>query len=161
MDNLSSRTSRHRVSDPTKESSSLIEGPDCPPNATSAGARRLKVPLGRSPNAEPPAACGQTLCISSGMSVGKDWLTWAHQATLQIALTTPLDPSTFQRQPMNLVVVVDHSGSMASDGRLDKVKAGLHTMITNLQDTDRLAIVQFDDQIDVLFPFVSGIFAAR
>jgi Ca-activated chloride channel family protein len=53
---------------------------------------------------------------------------------------------------MDLVVVVDHSGSMASDGRLDKVKAGLHTMIDHLQDTDRLAIVEFDDRVDVDAP---------
>jgi Ca-activated chloride channel family protein len=100
-------------------------------------------------NATPPAACGNALCAVSGISVGRDWLTGAHQATLQISLTTPVDPSTFHRLPMNLVVVVDHSGSMASDGRLDKVKAGLHTMIDNLRDEDRLALVEFDDIVDV------------
>ncbi|HEU4730280.1 MAG TPA: VWA domain-containing protein, partial [Kofleriaceae bacterium] len=36
-----------------------------------------------------------------------------------------------------------------SDGRLDKVKVGLHTMIDHLLDEDRLAIVEFDDQVDV------------
>jgi Ca-activated chloride channel family protein len=100
-------------------------------------------------NAPPPAACGQILCLSSGMSVGRDWITGAHQATLQIALDTTVDPSTVSRLPMNLVVVVDHSGSMASDGRLDKVKGGLHTMIDNLHDDDRLAIVEFDDTVNV------------
>jgi Ca-activated chloride channel family protein len=100
-------------------------------------------------NAMPAAACGNVLCAVSGMSVGRDWLTGAHQATLQISLTTPVDPATFHRLPMNLVVVVDHSGSMASDGRLDKVKAGLHTMIDNLHDEDRLALVEFDDIVDV------------
>src|SRR5215831_10210446 len=53
---------------------------------------------------------------------------------------------------MNLVVVVDHSGSMASDGRLTKVKAGLHTMIDKLQDEDRLAIVEFDDRVAIDAP---------
>jgi Ca-activated chloride channel family protein len=100
-------------------------------------------------NAHPPASCGTELCIASGMSLGRDWLTGAHQATLQISLTTPIDPEAFQRLPMNLVVVVDHSGSMASDGRLTKVKVGLHTMIDNLRDEDRLAIVEFDDRVDV------------
>jgi Ca-activated chloride channel family protein len=56
---------------------------------------------------------------------------------------------------MNLVVVVDHSGSMASDGRLDKVKAGLHTLIDHLQDTDRLAIVEFDDRVDIDAPLAT------
>ena len=100
-------------------------------------------------NAPPPASCGSLLCAVPGMSVGRDWLTGAHQATLQISVISTVDPKTFHRLPMNLVVVVDHSGSMASDGRLTKVKAGLHTMIDNLHDEDRLALVEFDDQVDI------------
>ena len=100
-------------------------------------------------NAPPPATCGSLLCVTPGMSVGRDWLTGAHQATLQISVNSNVDPTTFHRLPMNLVVVVDHSGSMASDGRLDKVKVGLHTMIDNLHVEDRLALVEFDDQVTV------------
>ena len=103
-------------------------------------------------NAPAPASCGALLCAVPGMSVGHDWLTGAHQATLQISVSTTVDPSTYQRLPMNLVAVVDHSGSMASDGRLDKVKVGLHTLIDHLQDVDRLAIVEFDDRVDVDAP---------
>jgi len=99
-------------------------------------------------NAPPPVACGQVLCLVSGMSVGRDWVTGAHQATLQLSINTASAPAP-QRLPMNLVVVVDHSGSMASDGRLDKVKIGLHTMIDQLHDDDRLAVVEFDDQVKV------------
>jgi Ca-activated chloride channel family protein len=108
-------------------------------------------------NAPAAASCGKLLCVASGLSVGRDWLTGAHQATLQLAIESTVDPKTFQRLPMNLVVVVDHSGSMASDGRLDKVKGGLHTMIDNLLDTDRLAIVEFDDQVDVDATFGSSL----
>jgi Ca-activated chloride channel homolog len=100
-------------------------------------------------NAPPPAACGNLLCIAPGMSVGRDWLVGNHQATLQLAVISTADPSTYRRLPMNLVVVVDHSGSMAADGRLTKVKGGLHTLIDNLRDEDRLAIVEFDDVVDV------------
>ncbi|HET7500087.1 MAG TPA: VWA domain-containing protein [Kofleriaceae bacterium] len=100
-------------------------------------------------NAPAPATCGNLLCVASGLSVGHDWLTGAHQATLQLAIESTVDPTTYHRLPMNLVVVVDHSGSMASDGRLDKVKGGLHTMIDHLLDEDRLAIVEFDDQVNV------------
>jgi Ca-activated chloride channel family protein len=103
-------------------------------------------------NAPAPASCGALLCAVPGLSVGRDWLTGAHQATLQISVSTPVDPSTYHRLPMNLVVVVDHSGSMASDGRLDKVKGGLHTLIDHLLDTDRLAIVEFDDRVDIDAP---------
>ena len=38
---------------------------------------------------------------------------------------------------------------MAQDGRLEKVKVGLDTLIDNLGDGDRLALVAFDDQVQV------------
>ncbi|HEV7555418.1 MAG TPA: VWA domain-containing protein [Kofleriaceae bacterium] len=95
----------------------------------------------------PAAPCTDKLCLTPGLSVGRDWLLGNHQATLQIAVDTNVDPSTYTRLPMNLVVVVDTSGSMAEDGRLDKVKVGLDTLIDNLEDTDRLAIVNFDDAV--------------
>jgi len=103
--------------------------------------------------APPPATCGGTLCITSGLSIGRAWLDDAHQATLQIAISTNVDPATYTRLPMRLVVVVDHSGSMASDGRLDKVKLGLGTLIDNLQAEDRLALLSFDDVVTVDAPF--------
>jgi Ca-activated chloride channel family protein len=101
----------------------------------------------------PPASCGGTLCITGGLSVGRAWLDDRHQATLQIQVTTNVDPATYTRQPMRLVVVVDHSGSMAADNRLDKVKVGLATLIDNLRDEDRLAILSFDDVVTNNAPF--------
>ncbi len=103
----------------------------------------------------PPVNCGGTLCINAGLSVGKDWLTGQHQAALQLSVNTNVDPSTYTRLPMNLVVVVDHSGSMASDGRLEKVKVGLGALIDNLRDEDRLAIVSFDDLVTIDAPFTA------
>lgn len=104
-------------------------------------------------NANPPATCGGSLCLTPGISIGRDWLTGNHQATLQIAVSSTIDPSTFTRLPMNLVVVVDHSGSMASDGRLDKVKLGLHTLVDNLREEDRIALISFDDVVTTDAPF--------
>jgi Ca-activated chloride channel family protein len=103
--------------------------------------------------APPPATCGGKLCITGGLSVGRAWLDDRHQATLQIAISTNVDPSTYTRLPMRLVVVVDHSGSMAADGRLDKVKVGLATLIDNLKPEDRLALLSFDDVVTVNAPF--------
>jgi len=97
--------------------------------------------------APPPAdACTDVLCMTPGLSVGKDWVLGKHQAALQIAINTNVDPTNYPKQPLNLVVVIDHSGSMASDGRLQKVKAGLNVLIDSLDATDRLAIVEFDDR---------------
>lgn len=104
-------------------------------------------------NAPPATDCTSVLCLTPGVSVGRDWLTGAHQATLQIAVNTNVDPEAIVRKPLNLVVVVDHSGSMWDDQRLEKVKVGLHTLVDNLAEGDRLALVEFDDTVDVLAPF--------
>jgi Ca-activated chloride channel homolog len=104
--------------------------------------------------APPPAsACTRSVCLTPGISVGRDWLTGNHQATLQLAVSTNVDPATITRKPLNLVVVVDRSGSMAEDSRLEKVKTGLRTLVDNLGETDRLAIVQFDDGVEIGAPF--------
>src|SRR5687767_12969033 len=104
-------------------------------------------------NEPPQTNCTSVLCLTPGVSVGRDWLTGAHQATLQIAVNTNIDPATITRKPLNLVVVVDHSGSMWEDQRMEKVKVGLHTLVDNLAEGDRIALVQFDDRVDVLAPF--------
>lgn len=101
----------------------------------------------------PASGCTSPLCLTPGVSVGRDWLTDQHQATLQIAIHTNIDPTTLERKPLNLVVVVDRSGSMWEDQRMEKVKLGLHTLVDNLGESDRIAIVQFDDKVDVLAPF--------
>src|SRR5215207_6376704 len=94
-------------------------------------------------NAPPQLTCSGTLCLSPGLSVGKDWLTGKYQAALQLSVNTNVDPTQYTRLPMNLVVVVDHSGSMSQDQRLDKVKTGLHSLVDNIQPEDRLAIISF------------------
>jgi Ca-activated chloride channel family protein len=100
----------------------------------------------------PMTGCANTLCLTPGLSVGFDWEREAKQATLQISVNTNVDPTSYPKRPLDLVVVVDHSGSMASDGRMTKVQAGLNTLIDNLGDSDRLAIVEFDDQVNVDAP---------
>src|SRR5437870_2812163 len=52
------------------------------------------------------ATCGGVLCMSPMLSVGKHWLTGGYQATLQIAIDTPVDPSTYKRLPLDLIVIV-------------------------------------------------------
>ena len=99
----------------------------------------------------PQTGCTDTLCMTPGVAVGRSWLDGSHQATLQLAVDTNVDPTQYTRLPMNLVVVVDHSGSMWDQNKMTYVKQGLSTLIDNLQDTDHLALVQFDDSVDTLW----------
>src|SRR5688572_11888732 len=53
-------------------------------------------------NAPPDTGCTKPLCLTPGVAVGRDWLTGAHQATLQIAINTNVDPATLVRKPLSL-----------------------------------------------------------
>ncbi|MCK6506668.1 von Willebrand factor type A domain-containing protein, partial [Myxococcota bacterium] len=50
--------------------------------------------------------------------------------------------------PRTIVALVDTSGSMALDGRLDHVKAALHALVGGLGPDDRLALVAFSDRAE-------------
>jgi Ca-activated chloride channel homolog len=49
--------------------------------------------------------------------------------------------------PLDLTVVVDRSGSMRSDGRMDFTKRGLRIMAEQLSKGDRVDVVLFDDRV--------------
>jgi Ca-activated chloride channel family protein len=55
------------------------------------------------------------------------------------------------RLPLNLAVVIDHSGSMAG-AKIEKTKQAAMQLIDQLLPQDNLALVEFDDTVDVLFP---------
>ncbi len=100
----------------------------------------------------PPPNCGELLCVQSMLSQGVSWLTNERQTTLQIALNTPVDPTTLVRKPLNMVVVVDTSGSMAQDNRLVHVKQGLHLLTDELNADDRLAVVTYSSNASIRQP---------
>jgi Ca-activated chloride channel homolog len=97
----------------------------------------------------PPADCGDPLCLVGMMAVGRDWVTRADRAVLQVSLSTPVDASQLERKPLNLVVVVDTSGSMDEDNRIGYARQGLNTLIDELGDADRVALVTFSDEVTV------------
>jgi Ca-activated chloride channel family protein len=53
---------------------------------------------------------------------------------------------------MNLSVVLDRSGSMADQGKLEYAKQALCKLIDQLREQDIFSIVMYDDIIDVLRP---------
>ena len=61
------------------------------------------------------------------------------------------------REPMDLTLVLDRSGSMAAEGRMDYLKRGLLQMVDQLERGDRVDLVLFDDDLCVpLEDFVVG-----
>jgi Ca-activated chloride channel family protein len=62
---------------------------------------------------------------------------------LQIGLKAREIPRS-QRKPIALTFVIDVSGSMEQDGRLELVKKGLHLLLDQLTERDTVGIVSFE-----------------
>jgi Ca-activated chloride channel family protein len=62
-----------------------------------------------------------------------------------------LAPQPADRRPLNLALVLDRSGSMTGEPIVTARRAAL-AVIDRLEERDRVAVVAFDDRIDVLQP---------
>jgi len=90
----------------------------------------------------PRGACPTLLCvageaIAAGLVVQPDVRYLA-----QVGFASGLDPKTWRRAPLNLVAVVDQSGSMGGQP-LDTVKASLHHLVDQLGGDDQLSVVLY------------------
>ncbi len=96
----------------------------------------------------PAAPCRQTLCVT-GMATAADLIAQPDVRMMaQLGFASGLDPETWRRAPLNLITVIDKSGSM-SGHPLDTVKASLHRLVEQLGPADRLAIVLYGDRAHV------------
>jgi Ca-activated chloride channel homolog len=68
---------------------------------------------------------------------------------LQFSVITP-DLGRPQRRPLNLAIVLDRSGSMGSERKIEYAQAAVRTLIDQLESDDLLSIVIYDDVVDVL-----------
>lgn len=64
---------------------------------------------------------------------------------------TPPDDASQPRPPLNLALVIDRSGSM-SGTKLSYARKAARFLAGQLTDADRLAIVTFDDEVQLLVP---------
>jgi Ca-activated chloride channel family protein len=94
--------------------------------------------------------CGQDLCIDAAYGVAPVLVEDRSAVFVQIGFSSGIDPASFHRLPLNLSVVVDKSGSMADESKLDSVKQALYRLIDQLDEGDRLSIVLFDSSVQVL-----------
>ncbi|MEO8498576.1 MAG: VWA domain-containing protein [Planctomycetota bacterium] len=60
-----------------------------------------------------------------------------------------------QRQPLNLALVFDRSGSMKEDAKIGYLRQAGHLVVDNLARQDRLAIVAYNHQVQTLVPLHS------
>ena len=59
-------------------------------------------------------------------------------------------PDAQKRRPVNVTLLLDTSGSMADGNRLQIAERAAQTIIDNLRERDRVAVVKFEDQVTFL-----------
>jgi len=69
----------------------------------------------------------------------------AHGDELSVALA--VQGAMPPRQPLDLSLVIDRSGSMRAEGRMEYVKKGLLQMTEQLRDGDRIDLTLFDSRV--------------
>lgn len=76
----------------------------------------------------------------------------AKEAVLRLAFTSTEEGDINYAPPLNLAFVVDESGSMAGEERIEQLKLSLEAFLKKLRPTDRISIVSFREYEEVLFP---------
>ncbi|MCW5198641.1 VWA domain-containing protein [Desulfobulbus sp. F3] len=71
---------------------------------------------------------------------------------LEVLVTAPEAVSQRPRVPLNLALVIDTSGSMAEQGKLEYVKQAAIAMLDRLRPEDRFALITYSDEATVLYP---------
>jgi hypothetical protein len=75
------------------------------------------------------------------------WEEWVFQVGLA---TRPVAVAS-QRPPVNLSLVVDGSGSMGSDQKMEKVKNALQTFFQQLRPNDQVSLIRFSNEATLAY----------
>ena len=89
--------------------------------------------------------CGENVCLFGMLGRGVSVLTQDYMNILQVGMKAHVNPLDYERPPTDFIAVIDVSGSMYSDNKLEYVRQGLHMMIDTLEANDRLALVTYSD----------------
>jgi Ca-activated chloride channel family protein len=92
--------------------------------------------------------CGQTLCLDAAATTAELQTLPEARWLAQLGFASNIEAKTWHREPVNLIAVVDKSGSMSGQP-IDTVKASLHQVINQLTLGDQLSIVLYGDRSHV------------
>ncbi|NVB37133.1 VWA domain-containing protein [Pseudenhygromyxa sp. WMMC2535] len=103
----------------------------------------------------PAADCGQDVCIHGMLGVMGNMINGSNCTLVLVGMNTPIDPAVLERPPLNLTIAVDLSQSM--DGEpIARVREGLLRMRDSLEADDRITLVGFGDNAEVLIEQAPG-----
>ncbi|UCG38018.1 MAG: VWA domain-containing protein, partial [bacterium] len=74
------------------------------------------------------------------------------QSVIQIRVVAPDDLPLAHRPPLNLALVLDRSGSMAGEGKMEHVRQAAHMLVDRLGPDDLLSIVTYNNRVQVAVP---------
>jgi Ca-activated chloride channel family protein len=80
---------------------------------------------------------------------------------IRVELRAPGSPRDQDRLPVNLAFVLDRSGSMEEEKKIERARKAVLQGIRSLSARDRFAVVAYDDRIDVVVPSTAGTREAR
>ncbi|MCF4166194.1 VWA domain-containing protein [Zavarzinia compransoris] len=81
---------------------------------------------------------------------------WSTDTQLMTVSIKAMEPGGRRRPPLNLVMLVDVSGSMDGDDRLGLVKAGLTDFLDELRPEDRISIVTYAGSVETVLSPTAG-----
>ncbi len=84
------------------------------------------------------------------------------QVKMELSLAAAeAENDTAGRAPVDMFVVLDRSGSMSHDGKIEAARAAVQELIGQLHDEDRLALVAFAGTAEVVIPLARATPRAR
>lgn len=108
------------------------------------------------PPANPTVASQPAPTLTATLSQSKYALGSDCEVTLQVAVTTPIvESAQTARQPVDMVVVLDRSGSMAAEKRIAFAKSAILDLMNRLTASDRFALITFDTTAETVTPLTA------
>ena len=78
---------------------------------------------------------------------------WTRPVYVLVHFAAPeLDVKTADRPPLNLSLVLDRSGSMEEKGKIEYLRRAAKLAVGRLGERDVVSVVEFDDQITLMWP---------
>lgn len=90
--------------------------------------------------------------LSNAIKLGEPATVWAQ--VVVTAADAPVD-QVVERKPMDLYLVIDRSGSMQIEQRLENAKKAVQYVLSQLTGADRASVIIYDDIVEVLSPLSS------
>ncbi|MEO7092266.1 MAG: VWA domain-containing protein, partial [Polyangiales bacterium] len=99
----------------------------------------------------PDPTCGKTFCLHAMLSVTPDLVRGGDWTLLQMGMNSPIDPTKVAKPPLDIVVVLDHSGSMSGAGKMEFAKQGVSLLVDAMTSSDTFTLIEFDDTTHTIF----------